>query len=115
MADQLRKDSLLKNKLQRKDVKINYFNKKKKDFIVNQPKNLINLHEIRSKEEYNILGVYINYNDNIKFGDKICKVQNNKNEKYYIKSNLSGLITKILISKGKFIKKNEILIKILEY
>ena len=73
------------------------------------------MHEIRSKEEYNILGVYINYNDNIKFGDKICKVQNNKKEKYYIKSNMSGLITKILISKGKFIEKNEILIKILEY
>lgn len=101
--------------IKNRDIKINYFNKKKKDFIGNQPKNLINLHEIRSKEEYNILGVYINYNDNIKFGDKICKVQNNKNEKYYIKSNMSGLITKILISKGKFIEKNEILIKILEY
>lgn len=101
--------------IKNRDVKINYFNKIKKNFIVNQPKNLINLHEIRSKEEYNILGVYINYNDNIKFGDKICKVQNNKNEKYYIKSNMSGLITKILISKGKFIEKNEILIKILEY
>lgn len=101
--------------IQNRDIKINYFNKKKKDFIGNHPKNLINLHEIRSKEGYNILEVYINYNDNIKFGDKICKVQNNKNEKYYIKSNMNGLITKILISKGKFIEKNEILIKILEY
>lgn len=101
--------------IQNRNIKINYFNKKKKDFIVNQPKNILNLHEIKSKEEYNILGVYINYNDNIKFGDKICKVQNKKNEKYYIKSNISGLITKILISKGKFIEKNEILIKILEY
>ena len=37
--------------IKNRDIKINYFNKKKKDFIVNQPKNLINLHEIRSKEE----------------------------------------------------------------
>lgn len=101
--------------IQNRNIKINNFNKKKKDFIIKQPKNFINLHEIKSKEEYNILGVYVNYNDNIKFGDKICKVQNNKNEKYYIKSNISGLITKILISKGKFIEKDKILIKILEY
>ena len=46
---------------------------------------------------------------------KYVKYKIIKNEKYYIKSNMSGLITKILISKGKFIEKNEILIKILEY
>ena len=34
--------------------------------------------KLEVKKRYNILGVYINYNDNIKFGDKICKVQNNK-------------------------------------
>ena len=106
------------NFVKEKKVKLNNYKKYEKDFIIgaeNTKNNLLNIHSIKCNEDIQILKIYVKLNQNIKFGDRICKVENKDNVKYYIKSNINGLITQIYLNKYNEIKKNENLVKILEY
>ena len=98
-----------------KKIKLNNYKKYKKEFLDGTPNNLLNIHSIKCDTNIKILKVYVNYNKNIKFGDRICKVENEDKIKFYIKSNLNGLITKINIERYMRKKKGETLINILEY
>jgi len=98
-----------------KKIKLNNYKKYKKEFLDGTPNNLLNIHSIKCDTNIKILKVYVNYNKNIKFGDRICKVENEDKIKYYIKSNLNGLVTKINIERYIRKKKGETLINILEY
>ena len=106
------------NFVKEKKIKLNNYKKYEKEFITsndNTKNNLLNIHSIKCNEDINILKIYIKLNQNIKFGERICKVKNKDNVKYYIKSNINGLITQIYLNKYNEMKKNENLIKILEY
>lgn len=106
------------NFVKEKKVKLNNYKKYESEFIINTKQtksNLLNIHSIKCNEHIQILKIYVNYNQNIKFGDRICKVENKDNVKYYIKSNINGLITNIYLKKYNEMKKNENLVKILEY
>lgn len=106
------------NFVKEKKIKLNNYKKYEKEFITsvdNTKNNLLNIHSIKCNEDINILRIYIKLNQNIKFGDRICKVENKDNVKYYIKSNINGLVTQIYLNKYNEMKKNENLVKILEY
>ena len=106
------------NFVKEKKIKLNNYKKYEKGFITseeNTKNNLLNIHSIKCNEDINILKIYVKLNQNIKFGDRICKVENKDNVKYYIKSNINGLVTQIYLNKYNEIKRNENLVKILEY
>ena len=106
---------------------INYFIKHKKKLIKNynkelinfkkkKKKNIINISSIKSPFDCIIIEIYVNINDQVKFGDKLCKINDIKNNtKSFIKTNVEGLITKINIYKNKNSKKNKIMFNILNY
>jgi len=93
------------------------FNKEKDNVLINDTKKLINVYNIKSNSNCEILDIYITLNNFIKIGDVICKIisYDNKNIiKSLIKSNVNGLIIKINIKKYDIIKKDFIIINILK-
>jgi allophanate hydrolase subunit 2 len=102
--------------IKHKQKSINNYNKELTNFTNKRKQNIININSIKSPFDCIIIEIYVKINNLVKFGDKLCKVINTKNNnKSFIKTNVEGLITKINIYKNKHIKKNKIIFNILNY
>ena len=102
--------------IKHKQKSINNYNKELTNFTNKRKQNIININSIKSPFDCIIIEIYVKINNLVKFGDKLCKVINTKNNnKSFIKTNVDGLITKINIYKNKHIKKNKIIFNILNY
>lgn len=101
--------------IEHKKKLINNYNKELINFT-NKEKNIIKVSSIKSPFCCTIIEIYVTINDIVKFGDKLCKISNIKNNtKSFIKTNVEGMITKINIYKNKNMKKNKMMFDILNY
>ena len=102
--------------IEHKNKLIKNYNKELIYFTNKEKKNIINVTSIKSPFDCIIMEIFVNINNLVKFGDKLCKIINIKNNtKSFIKTNVEGLITKINIYKNKNMKKNKIMFNILNY
>lgn len=102
--------------IEHKKKLINNYNKELINFTNKEKKNIIKVSSIKSPFCCTIIEIYVTINDLVKFGDKLCKISNIKNNtKSFIKTNVEGMITKINIYKNKNMKKNKMMFDILNY